>query len=64
MRVSFADAMIYWEMDGFISFASEVGKEKNSGLQRSIQVNRNYKRVIVPDILQQNILQKMLRAVA
>ena len=28
------------------------------------QVNRNYKRVIVPDILQQNILQKMLRAVA
>ena len=38
MRVSFADAMIYWEMDGFISFASEVGKEKNSGLQRSIQI--------------------------
>ena len=30
--------MIYWEMDGFISFASEVGKEKNSGLQRSIQI--------------------------
>ena len=30
--------LIYWEMDGFISFASEVGKEKNSGLQRSIQI--------------------------
>ena len=38
MRVSFADAMIFWEMDGSISFASEVGKEKNSGLQRSIQI--------------------------
>lgn len=25
------------------------------------QVNRNYKRVIVPDILLQNILQRMLR---
>ena len=30
--------MIFWEMDGSISFASEVGKEKNSGLQRSIQI--------------------------
>ena len=28
MRVSFADAMIFWEMDGSISFASEVGKRR------------------------------------
>ncbi len=32
MRVLSADAMIFWEMDGYISFVSEAGKEKNSGL--------------------------------